>query len=603
MTARPDPVTTEVVRNAYNAIADDMSAALARSAYSPIIYESHDYGIGLFNERAELLGQYAGLPLFTGGLDAGVRAVIDRYGRENIAPGDVFTVNDSYITGGHLNDVDVIGALDHGGEIVGFACIRAHWCDVGAAEPGFPVNTREIFQEGVRWGPTRIRSRGGWVRDVLDLLTLNSRMPVTLMGDLDAQLAAIALGQRRISDLLTRFGAETVRLCTQEIFHNTDVKFRSFVHSIPDGTYDAEGSSDNDGTNDEPVKVRVRVKVAGDQLTVDTTGSSRQRSGNINTGFPNTVSAVRLGFALLFPDSAPDINDGSFRCLQVVAEPGSIFYAESPAPCMRPHPVMLLLDLMIRALAPVLPDMVAAGLPGDSWNVFVMGRKPDSDEFFCSGEALDGGWGASARADGASAVIHSAAGDFRNMPVESLEGRYPVLIRRLQLATDSGGPGRHRGGLSVVKEYELLTDAAVTLHFDRAHTPSWGLFGGGEGGKPYVRVLPASGEERVVYKVEQLRLPRGSRFVATTGGGGGYDNPSKRLPELVRADVLDGYVSPKAAESVYGVVIQGADCCVDERATQQCRQEQDGRSREKLTPGFPAGAQPPLSPERTSRAS
>ena len=153
-----------------------------------------------------------------------------------------------------------------------------------------------------------------------------------------------------------------------------------------------------------------------------------------------------------------------------------------------------------------------------------------------------------------------------------------------------------------MKEYELLTDAAVTLHFDRAHTPSWGLFGGGEGGRPYVRVLPASGEERVVYKVEQLRLPRGSRFIATTGGGGGYDNPSKRSPELVRADVLDGYVSREAAESVYGVVMQGANSCIDEPATQQRRQEQDERSCEKSTPGFPAGEQPFLSPERTSRA-
>jgi N-methylhydantoinase B len=570
---RPDPVTTEVIRNAYNAIADDMSATLARSAYSPIIYESHDYGIGLFNERAELLGQYAGLPLFTGGLDAGVRAVIDRYGLENIAPGDVFTVNDSYITGGHLNDVDVIGALEYDGRIIGFACIRAHWCDVGAAEPGFPVNTREIFQEGVRWGPTQIRSRGTWVRDVLDLLTLNSRMPVTLMGDLDAQLAAIALGQRRISDLVRRFGLESVSQCTQEIFRNTELKFRSFVRSIPDGVYEVEGASDNDGTNDEPVQVRVRVTVAGDHLTVDTTGSSRQRPGNINTGFANTISAVRLGLALLFPDPAPEINDGSFRCMKVVAEPGSIFAAESPAPCMRPHPVMLLLDLMIRALAPVLPDAVAAGLPGDSWNVFIMGRKPDNQEFFCSGEALDGGWGASAQADGASAVIHSAAGDFRNMPVESLEARYPVLLRRLQLGADSGGPGRHRGGLNVVKEYELLTDAAVTLHFDRARTPSWGLFGGGSGGKPSVRVLPASGSERILYKVEQLTLARGSRFVAATGGGGGYGDPLDRSPELVRADVLDGYVSRDAAESAYGVVLQGDQNEVDQRATQQLRHD------------------------------
>ena len=374
MTAQPNPITTEIIRNAYNAIADDMSAAIARSAYSPIIYEAHDYGIALFNERAELLGQYAGLPLFTGGLDAGVHAVIERYG-DDIAAGDVFTVNDSYITGGHLNDVDVIGVLMHQGRVCGYACIRAHWADVGTAEPGFPVNTRNIFQEGVRWGPTRIRRRGEWVRDVIDILRLNSRQPVTIMGDLDAQLSAIALGQKRVDALLTRFGTETIRECTAQIFRSTEQKYREFIRQIPDGVYTAEGVSDNDGTDDDPVVVKVRVTIAGDEIVVDTTGSSRQRRGNLNTGYANTVSAVRLGLALLYPDPVPDVNDGSFRAMRVIAEPGSIFAATEPAPCMRPHPVMLLIDLMIKALAPALPKVVAAGLPGDSWNVFVMDRR------------------------------------------------------------------------------------------------------------------------------------------------------------------------------------------------------------------------------------
>ncbi|MGH9335153.1 MAG: hydantoinase B/oxoprolinase family protein, partial [Vicinamibacteria bacterium] len=164
-----DPISTEVIRNAFNAIAEDMSAVLGRSAFSPVIYESHDYGVALFNERVETLGQAPGHPFFIGGLDSGVKAVVDKYGMEDLAQGDVFTVNDSYITGGHLNDVDVISVLTYEGSVVGFAAIRAHWLDVGMAEPGFPVNTTEIFQEGVRWGPTQIMSEGEWVRDVLDI--------------------------------------------------------------------------------------------------------------------------------------------------------------------------------------------------------------------------------------------------------------------------------------------------------------------------------------------------------------------------------------------------------------------------------------------------
>ncbi len=203
-----DPISTEVIRNAFNAIAEDMSAALGRSAFSPVIYESHDYGVALFNERVETLGQAPGHPFFIGGLDSGVKAVIEKYGIDRLQEGDVFTVNDSYITGGHLNDVDVVSVLTHRGDVVGFAAIRAHWLDVGMAEPGFPVNTTEIFQEGVRWGATKILSEGEWVQDVLDLLLLNSRAPRTLMGDLSAQVAAARMGERRYHELIRRFGLD-----------------------------------------------------------------------------------------------------------------------------------------------------------------------------------------------------------------------------------------------------------------------------------------------------------------------------------------------------------------------------------------------------------
>jgi len=549
---RSDPITNEVVRNAYNAIANDMSAVVSRSAYSPIIYEAHDFGIAIFDAKARLLGQYAGLPLFTGGLDAGLREVIRKYGYENLKAGDVYTINDSYMTGGHLNDVDVVGVVEHEGELTGFICIRAHWADIGTAEPGFPVNSRNIFQEGMRWGPTRIVHEGEFVDDVIDLLCLNSRTPKVLMGDLKAQLAAIKLGAARMNDLVRRFGAAVLEDATTQIFDSTEAKFRAFIKSIPDGVYSAEGVSDNDGTSDEPVKVKATVTIDGDTMSVDTTGSSRQRPGNLNTGFPNTVSAVRLGLALLYPDAAPDINDGSFRALKVTSEPGSIFAAEDPAPCMRPHPVMLLIDLIVKALSPVLPKGVAAGLPGDSWNIFLMGVN-ESGRPFMSGEALDGGWGASWDRDGPSAVIHSAAGDFRNMPVETLENRIPVVIGKLAFGKDSGGAGKFRGGLNVVKEYRMLTDTRVTLHFDRAKTPEWGLFGGKDGASPKVTVFTGEPPEgQTVYKVEQLVLKKGESFIAETGGGGGYGDPKERDAESVREDVLSGFISLDTAEEVYG---------------------------------------------------
>jgi N-methylhydantoinase B len=577
-----DPITTEVIRNAFNAIADDMSRVLGRSAFSPVIYECKDYGVGLFNEKVETLGQAPGHPLFIGGLDWGVQSVVDKYGLENLNPGDVFVVNDSYITGMHLNDTDIIRVLTYKDEPVGFAGIRAHWADVGTADPGYPVDTTEIFQEGLRLGPTRIVEKGRFVRDIVDILCMNSREPRSIMGDLNAQLAATNMGQRRYAKLIDRFSLDVVRECTRRIFESTEAKYRAFFARIPDGVYEAEGWADNDFVTDEPVLVRVKVTVSEDRMTIDTTGSSAQRPGNINCGFATSASAARLAVAFLYPATAPEVNHGSFRALEVIAEPGSIFAARQPAACMHPHPVMLLLDLVIRALAPVLPENVAAGLPGDSWNVLFMGEHPESKAFFCSMEALDGGWGASFKEDGESAIIHSAAGDFRNVPVETLESRYPILVHSLRMGRDSGGAGKYRGGLNVVKEYKPLTDCKLTLHFDRVKTPSWGLFGGHDGAAPRVTVHPVDSDEKTeLLKVEQFPVKKHSRVVTETGGGGGYGNPLERDPERVRADVMDGYVSREAARDIYGVVLEDEGDRIDRELTKKLRQDKarDGARR------------------------
>lgn len=547
-----DPITTEVIRHAYNAIADDMSSVLSRSAYSPIIYEMHDYGIAVFDDQARILGQYAGLPLFTGGLDAGLKETIKKYGIENLKDGDVFTVNDSYMTGGHLSDVDVIGVVATDGVIDGFLCLRAHWSDIGAIWPGFPINTRNIYQEGMRWGPTQLMREGQWVRDIVDLLCINSRMRETLMGDLNAIMAALKVGTGRLKWLRKRFGRQTLEATATAIFDATEAKFRAFIASIPDGTYTAEGYTDNDGVTDEPVPARVTVTIKGDCMTVDTTGSSPQRPGNLNTGLPNAVSAARLALALLYPDPEPQINDGSFRAMEFIAEPGSIFYAQEPAPCQAPGPVMLLTDLIIKALAPVLPEHVAAGLPGSSWNVFLVYQDRKTGRAQVSTEALDGGWGASSRGDGVSCIVHSAAGDFRNIPVETLENKVPVRIKRMQFGVDSGGAGEFRGGLNLLKEYEMLEDMSLSVYFDRVKTPEWGLFGGADGFAPKVTLFNTRQPEgQVMYKIDSLSVKAGDRLVAETGGGGGFGEPRKRAASLVEEDLLNGSISRQAARTLY----------------------------------------------------
>lgn len=556
MSSKIDPITTEVIRNAFYATAEDMSAVLNRSSYSPVIYECHDYGVSLYNERVQLLAQAPGTPYFTGGLEAAVQAVVDKFGLDNMKSGDVFAVNDTYLVGAHLNDVDIVSVYVHEGKPVAFGAIRAHWEDVGAATPGHPAGTTEIYQEGFRIPPVRVMSGGELVTDIVDMFTLNSRTPRTLMGDLKAMVAAARMGERRFLGLIERFGLDVIRQATQEIFEVTEAKYRAFISSIPDGVYEAEGCNDNDSVTDDPVFARVKVTVAGDEITVDTTGSDKQHAGNINVGLPSTKAMAKLALAFLYPSPVPEVNHGSFASVHVIAEKGSIFWSQEPVAGMRPVPVMLLLDLIFKALAPAIPERVAAGLPGDSWNWECYGRNPDTGEFWLAGESMNGGWGASSGLDGVSAITHSVAGDFRNVPIETQESRCPILVKHLKLGIDTGGAGEWRGGLNTIKEFEALEDLAFQTHFERTKTPQWGLFGGHDGAIPNVTVHPSGGQDSYdVLKASGISLKKGSRVVARTGGGGGYGEPFNRDPELVLQDVLNGYVSREAAHDLYGVAL------------------------------------------------
>jgi N-methylhydantoinase B len=573
MSAKVDPITTEVIRNAFYATAQDMSAVLNRSSYSPVIYECHDYGISIYNEKLELLAQAPGSPYFTGGLEAAVQAVVDKFGLDDMHEGDVFAVNDTYLVGAHLNDVDIVSVYVHEGKPVGFGAIRAHWQDVGAATPGHPAGTTEIYQEGLRIPPVRVMSRGTMVRDIVDLFTLNSRTPKTLMGDLKAMVAAARMGEKRYLGLIRRFGLDVVRQATQDIFAATEAKYRAFISSIPDGEYVADGCNDNDSVTEDPVYARVKVTVAGDQITVDTTGSNKQHAGNINVGLPSTKAMAKLAVAFLYPSPVPEVNHGSFTAVKVIAEKGSIFWSQEPVAGMRPVPVMLLLDLIFKALAPAIPERVAAGLPGDSWNWECYGRDAKTGEFWLAGESMNGGWGACMGQDGVSAITHSVAGDFRNVPIETQESRCPILVKSLRLGVDTGGAGQWRGGLNTVKEFVALEDLAFQTHFERTKTPQWGLFGGKDGAIPGVTIYPAGGGASYdVLKTSGISLKKGSRVVARTGGGGGYGDPLQRDPAHVLNDVLNGYVSPEVARDVYGVALTtGKEPRVDEAATAALR--------------------------------
>lgn len=549
-----DPITTEIIRNAFVSIASDMNATLIRSAFTPVIYEGKDCSVALIDEQGEVLGQSLGLPLFLGNLEICVKIMAERYGWDYFREGDVYYMNDSYMTGTHLNDSTIIMPIFWQGERVGFAASRAHWLDVGAKDPGTPVDSHEIYQEGTRWGPTRLYDGGTPRDDVIELLRLNSRFGDATIGDLNAQIAAGRTGEKRLQSLFDRFGAETIRAARDEIYKQTEAREREEIARLPDGDYSAEGTIDSDGLGNGPIPVRLRVTISGDSMTLDLAGSAEQAAGPVNCGLTQTVAAARVAYKLLIC-SGESPNGGSFRALDVKAPEKSIFHAQEPAPCgWYFTPLGLLIDLIVKALAPVMPDRAAGAHYGDSMVITIAGQDPrNNDEFYLMIEPTTGGWGAFDGGDGANSLINNVNGSFKDLPIEIFESKYPLRILRYGIRQDSGGDGQYRGGNGTLREYLVESDSALWLWFERSDTPAWGLLGGGSGKPPLVRIQRPGEEPMERLKANDIKLPAGTVITSTTGGGGGYGDPSARDPKHVREDILDGFISAEHAKQVYGV--------------------------------------------------
>ncbi len=553
-----DPITTEIIRSAFTAAADEMNATLIRSAYTPIIYEMKDCSVALLDAEHRVLGQSAGLPIFLGNLEICTRLTEEMYGREAWQPGDVWIMNDSYLTGTHLNDMTVFGPIFHEGQLAGFAASRAHWLDVGAKDPGGPMDSTSIYQEGIRLGPTKVVESGRQRPDVTDLLGRNSRFSYPAIGDLGAQIACARTGQTRLAAIIDRYGPETIEAARDEIFAQTERFEQAAVAAIPDGVYRAEGCLDNDGVTETPCWVRLTVEVRGDEMTIDLSETDDAQRGPVNCGEAQAISACRVAYKLLInPDNPP--NGGAFRPLTVRVRPGSMLGAREPSPCQWYFtPLGLLIDLVVKALADVLPDQAAGASYGDSMVISLSGIDHRTGQPWLDLEPTVGGWGAWDGSDGENGLINNVNGSLKDLAIEVLETKFPRRMTYYGFRADSGGAGKWRGGNGVVREYTIDGEAAeLFLWFERSVTPGWGLFGGRDATPPVVVLNPGKPDERRMLKCSRLPLRRGDVVRTMTGGGGGFGDPRERAPELVRADVRDRHVTPVTARDVYGVEIEG----------------------------------------------
>jgi N-methylhydantoinase B len=553
---KTNPITVEVVRNAINAYADEMATALCKSAYNMMIYEVRDFCCGLIDAEGRMISQNkGGLPIFLADLGIAVKDGIARYGLDGFAPGDVVIMNHGLVCGQHLNNVVIYAPCFHDGKVVAFAASRAHWVDIGGMRVGFgSVETTEIYQEGLQFRSLKIYEAGKRNDTLWQIINDNLRFPEAALGDLRAQVACCQLGVRRFGELLTRYGRDTVTDCIQAVWDATDREVRAFIARIPDGAYEAESFLDNDGRNlDVKLRIKVKVVIAGERMIVDFSEINDQVPGPINSGYSGGLAAARVAFKNLTLPEAP-VNEGCFRALELVLPEGKMLNARWPAALgLWSIALPTVIDTILKALAPALPQRIPAAHKGDMGGCSIGGFRPDGRRFLLM-NIFGGGWGGRPHEDGESASVSICQGDVRSAPIELQEIQYPFLVERFALRTDSGGAGAHRGGLGVDLTYRALQKCVANVNNERTKDPPWGLGGGKPGAVNEAVLTRNDGSTQNLKKATGVQLAPGDRLTFRTAGGGGWGDPRARDRADVERDVAAGLVSVDAAARDYGYV-------------------------------------------------
>jgi N-methylhydantoinase B len=553
-----DPATVEVVRHGLIAAAGEMMINVKHAAYSPSIHEIQDVCVGLLDNDADILACAPGLPMFLADIGEVVRDGFELLGRDAFQPGDVYMSNDPFTIGTHINNIATYSPIFVDGERVGFAVVRGHMVDMGGTVPGSRSSRlTEIYQEGLRIRQLQLYAQGEPVAAMHRLIADNTRMPDAVLGDLRAQVAACRTGERRVAAMVNKYGRAAYEEACRLVLDHGERLARAAVRDIPDGTYRAEAFLDDDGIAvGVRVPIRVRVEVAGDEMTVDFSDFADQTEGSINTGPAGAVAIARHAFkCLTTPHESP--NEGHFRPLNVVAPLGKVVSARPPAACgWWSRTTSTTIDCILHALSDAIPAAIPAAHFGDIPMCLINGYDLGGRRFVFF-EPVPGGHGGRPHEDGVSATVCFHEGDTPDVPVEIQEAILPVLVEESTLDQDSAGPGLHRGGLGYRRVFRLLSStASMQLNVDRHWCPPWGLRGGlaARPNSAYIEAQ-AGGERELVLKRDGIRLEPGARVLLAGGGGGGWGDPLERAPEAVLRDVVAGYVSAEAAERDYGVAV------------------------------------------------
>lgn len=557
-----DAATFEVVKNSLYAAAEEMKVVLAKTAYSPILKVAGDYSCGVFDCSGQMVAQGPDLPIHLGSMPDAVKAIVTAF--DTFADGDIFIHNDPYFGGSHLPDINVISPAFHGGTLLGFACVRAHWPDVGSASPGSYGAVTEIFGEGLRLPPIRLYAAGVLNRDVDAIIFSNVRAPEERRGDLNAQVAANRRGCTRLAELAQKYGTENLLAIMAEVMDYSERMMRTMLRELPDGVGVFEDFCDGDGIlepgadTDETFNIRMKVTKKGESLTVDFEGSDSQVAGPMNAPLSVTASGVFTSMKMIVdPTSMIPPNSGCWRSIDVIAPKGSVVNAQFPAPVVYANHEMShrIADMLFGAMAQFMPDRVMACSQGTSAVLTLGGVDHRNGERYVSYETIKGGFGARPNKDGINCIA-SGISNTMNTPIEVLEMSFPVRVEYYEITTDSGGAGRYRGGCGARRSWRILGNPSqASICCERTQSAPFGLAGGGPGAKARISLQTADGNSRELVSKGGFTAPSDACVLLEVPGSGGYGPVEARDIECIKQDVKDGYVSVEGAKRDYGVDI------------------------------------------------
>lgn len=551
-----DPVTLAILKGRLEQIADEMDVTLFRSAFNPIIAEAHDASHGIYDAASgdTLVQGKSGLPIFVGVMAFGVAAVIRKAAAQGgPREGDIWIFNDPYDGGTHLSDLRLVRPYFRGGEIFCYLASVGHWHDVGGNVPGnYNPAATECFQEGVLIPPVKLFDRGEMRQDVVDILMANSRLPGSAYGDLNGQINALELGVHRLDALLAEYGDATVAEAFAALKARAAQLMQAEIAALPDGTVSAEDWLDNDGSVDRPLKLALDLTIEGERMVMDFSRSAPACRGPVNISRSTTVAACYVALKHVFGDVPA--NAGVLEPIEFRIDEGSILAARAPKPVGGyTETILRLIDLVFQAVAQIAPER-SNGCAYGTINALSIAGHREAGQRWVMFSFFGGGHGGHPKGDGlnhGNAPISTAT----IPPLEILEAAYPVKFTQWALRPDSGGPGRHRGGLGAIYEIELLEEEAVAFLFgDRGRFPPRGVAGGGEAAMTRF-TFPSDGAAAsppLASKIVDIPLRRGDRVRLETPGGGGYGEPSERDPAAIRRDLALGYVTESAARRDYG---------------------------------------------------